>query len=268
MTRAFAKLNLALVVGPLRTDGKHEIATVLVRLDLHDDIELGRSEQLAVEGFPDDTIVHTALESLARAAGVEPSWRVRIEKRIPVASGLGGGSANAAAAMELANATLVEPLSATELHDLARGIGADVPFFLERSPQLGRGDGTDLQALDLPLDFHALLVIPDGQAKVSTRAVYDAFEARGGGAGFEERVEALEHALEALRAPRDLVGLPRNDLASSPVAEELSKLGAFRADVSGAGPAVYGLFEEWSAADDAQRRLGVRGWTWLARPVT
>ena len=108
--RAYAKINLALVVGPLREDGKHEVVTVLQRIDLHDDIALAPADELVVDGFAGDAIVEKALEALARAAGVEPRWRVRIEKRIPVAAGLGGGSADAAAALLLTNALVPRPL--------------------------------------------------------------------------------------------------------------------------------------------------------------
>jgi hypothetical protein len=118
-SRAYAKINLALVVGPLRRDAKHEVVTVLQRIDLYDDVEVELADGLAVEGFPQDTIVRESLEALARAADVPPSWHARIEKRIPVGAGLGGGSADGAAALELANVLLSEPLTHTELHEVA-----------------------------------------------------------------------------------------------------------------------------------------------------
>ena len=163
-----AKVNLALVVGPLRDDGKHEVLTVLQRVDLVDRIELEPAAELRVEGFPADTLVRLALHELARAAGVEPHWRVRIEKRIPVAAGLGGGSSDAATALRLANETLPEPLPAEELSSLAALLGADVPFFLADGPQLGSGDGSELESLDLPQDFWVLVLLPHGAAKSST----------------------------------------------------------------------------------------------------
>src|SRR5581483_6137280 len=100
---AHAKINLALVVGPHRPDGKHEVATVLQRLALCDWIDVEPAGELAVEGFPEDTLVAGALRRLAEAAGVEPCWRARIEKHLPVAAGIGGGSSDAATALRLAN---------------------------------------------------------------------------------------------------------------------------------------------------------------------
>src|SRR3954471_17168061 len=117
-----AKVNLALVVGPLRDDGKHEVATVLQRISLHDRVRVEPSPALSVTGFAEDTIVRAALEALAASRGVEPEWAVEIDKAIPVAAGLGGGSSDAAAAQALANDLLPEPLAASELASLSARI--------------------------------------------------------------------------------------------------------------------------------------------------
>ncbi|HUJ54703.1 MAG TPA: hypothetical protein VLW49_01810 [Gaiellaceae bacterium] len=266
MTRAPApaKINLALVVGPLRADGKHEVLTVLQRIDLVDRIELAPARALRIDGFRGDTLVRRALEGLAARAGIEPGWRVRIEKRIPVAAGLGGGSSDAATALRLANETLAEPLPPEELRALAGGLGADVPFFLADGPQVGSGDGSELEPLDLPQDFWALVLLPRGSSKRSTADVYAAFDAREGDTGWDERSRALRGGLAALRRPRDLAGLPPNDLVSSPLADRLREAGAFRADVSGAGPALYGLFHHRTAAEAARRSLRRLGRCWIA----
>jgi len=258
--RATAKINLALVVGSSREDGKHEVATVLQRIDLADGISLAPGRSLEITGFPDDTLVRDALLALAEAAGVEPRWTVEIEKRIPVGSGLGGGSSDAAAALRLANEVIPAPLAIERLHEIAAGIGADVPFFLTEGPQLGTGDGSLLEALDLPADYRVLLVLPAEVKKSSTAAVYEAFD---GADGFALRQTALREAL----ASGDLAALPANDLASSPLADELRELGAFRADVTGAGPAVYGLFAGRREAEAARRALSLRGRTWLTGPA-
>jgi 4-diphosphocytidyl-2-C-methyl-D-erythritol kinase len=268
MTRAPApaKINLALVVGPPGVDGKHEIATVLQRVDVCDRIEVSPSPTLRVEGFEEDTIVASTLEALARAAGVASRWQARIVKKIPVAAGLGGGSSDAATALRLANATLASPVTATRLHEIAAGTGADVPFFLRAGPQFASGSGDRLEVLELPQDFWVLLVLPHGVRKESTASVYEAFDARRGHEGFDERRAALQQALARISRARDLAALPRNDLVSSPIAGDLERLGAFRADVSGAGPTVYGLFARKADAQRARRVLRGVGKTWLTVP--
>ena len=263
MTRgpATAKINLALVVGPPRPDGKHELATVYQRVALSDRVAIERADRLRVDGYADDTIVRRALESLAAEAGTEPAWRAHVTKRIPVAAGLGGGSSDAATALRLANATLPEPLPADRLHALAATLGADVPFFLTDGPQLGVGDGTELRPLDLPQDYAVLLLVPREVAKEATATVYRAFDERDGPADFDERRGALLGAIAGVRRPEDFAAFPRNDLASSTLSAQLEEFGAFRADVTGAGPAVYGLFPDEGHARAAARALRGAGRT-------
>jgi 4-diphosphocytidyl-2-C-methyl-D-erythritol kinase len=268
---AAAKVNLALVVGERRDDGLHELASILQRVDVCDRIELEQARGLTVEGFKDDTIVRRALEELGREAQVDPAWRVRITKEIPVAAGLGGGSADAAAALRLANASLEQPLAGERLHGLAARLGADVPFFLASGPKLAEGAGEQLTSLDIPQDFWVLLALPPGATKPSTGAVYARFDELGGSAGFGGRRAALRSALEEVRRPRDLAALPANDLSEAsggaPLADELRAAGAFRADLSGAGPTVYGLFNRREDARAAARGIGRRARTWVVAPV-
>ena len=160
---AYAKINLALVVGPTRPDGKHEVTTVLQRIDLADRIRLERSAGLAVEGFEDDTLVRRALELIAGEAGVEPSWRAFIDKQIPVAAGLGGGSSDAAAALELAN----ETARATSWRTRASTSSPPTSAPTFRSSWRGarssaRETEPSLTAIELPQAFTVLLLVPDG----------------------------------------------------------------------------------------------------------
>ena len=259
---ASAKINLALVVGPRREDGYHEIATVLQRIDLADRIELEPADTIRVDGFPDDTLVRRALELVSDESG--RSWRARVEKHIPVAAGLGGGSSDAATALVLANETLPEPLPRERMHELAAQLGSDVPFFLTDGPQLATGTGTELERLDLPQDFWIVLVLPRDVSKASTRDVYAGYD---GADGFTERRDALLGALRSVRNAADLAALPANDLATSPLADELRSSGAFRADVSGAGPTVYGLFLDGQDATIAAGRFKTRGRVWTTAPA-
>jgi len=266
-----AKINLALVVGEARPDGFHEVATVMQRIDLHDRLSLEPGEALLVRGFSDDTLVSGALERLAAAVGVDPRWRVRIEKRIPVASGLGGGSADAAAALVLANQTLKEPLGPDALAEVAAGVGSDVPFFLQPGSKLAEGAGERLRLLDLPQDYWLVVALPLRTEKPSTAEVYRRFDDLGGGPGFEARRLALLHALERCRRPRDFAAFPPNDLAPAAeggeIAEELRAAGALRVDVSGAGPSVYGVFSHRAQARSAARRIARRARSWVTVPV-
>jgi 4-diphosphocytidyl-2-C-methyl-D-erythritol kinase len=262
-----AKINLALVVGPRRRDGKHDVVTVLDRLAIADTLTLEKADGLRVQGFDDDTLVARALGALAARAGAEPAWLVTVDKGIPVAAGLGGGSSDAAAALRLANETLARPLEPEALHGLAAELGADVPFFLAPGPQLGEDDGTRLTPLELPRDFVVVLLLPRDIVKTSTAAVYDAFDSRGGEAGFESRRRDLLDAIARVRRPADIATWPKNDLATSPLAAQLEQAGALRADVSGAGPAVYGLFEREADATSAAARFDDVADTWVTFPT-
>jgi 4-diphosphocytidyl-2-C-methyl-D-erythritol kinase len=270
-TPVAAKVNLALVVGGRRADGYHDVATVMQRIDLCDQLELRPGSSLAVSGFEGDTLVRRALELLAMEAGIDPCWDVRLEKGIPLAAGLGGGSSDAAAALVLANRTLAEPLPAQRLHALAAQIGSDVPFFLEPGPKLAEGRGELLRPADLPQDYWVLIALARDAVKPSTGEVYARFDELGGGDGFDERREAVHAVLTSCRRPRDLALLPGNDLyeaaGGSPLPALLRATGAFRADLSGAGPAAYGLFTHRRQAETARRRLPPGTRHWIVAPV-
>ncbi len=179
----------------------------------------------------------------------------------------GVGAPTPPTALRLANATLREPLEADVLHRLAADLGADVPFFLRDGTQLATGDGTELASVELPTDYHIVLVVPCGEAKESTATVYSAFDARSGADGFVKRAAVFHGALASVATASDLAKLPPNDLVSSANAHELQVAGAFRADVSGAGPTVYGLFDRVDDANRAAARLAFLGHTLVTRPV-
>ena len=266
-----AKINLSLAVGGTRADGLHELTSIFQRVDIVDRIAIERAERIIVEGFDDDTLVLAALAAVIEATSATGGFRVTIEKQIPVAAGLGGGSADAGTVLKLANELLGDPLSVDELSALGFSFGADVPFFVQSGPQLIEGAGELSTPIELPQDYWVLVALPSGIEKPSTSEIYDRFDQAGGEEGYaERRADLLDRLPRCLRA-RDIGSLPGNDLGlhtgGLQLADKLRSRGAFRADVSGAGPAVYGLFLQQRQASQALKGLEGTQAAWLTVPV-
>ena len=154
---AYAKINLGLVVGSLRDDGKHEVVTVLQRVDLHDDVALerrGRSSRSRGSRRTRSSGARWSRSPSAAGSSRAGTSGSRSGSRSP--PGLGGGSSDAAAALQLANADCPDPLRPNALHAIAAAVGADVPFFLRQGAQVATGDGTELTGVDLPIDYHVV----------------------------------------------------------------------------------------------------------------
>ena len=238
--KAFAKVNLALVVGPLRADGKHEVVTVLQHVDLHDDVELERADRLTVDGFPEDTLVRGALEALARRRSRATLARAdrEADPRRGRARGRERGRRRGAVARERAPAA---PARARRAAPARRGDRRRRAVLPPRRAASRHRRRLRPRRLDLPQDFAVLLALRGGDEDVDGRRL-SPLRREAGSVGFDDRRDAAVRA-RARRTGADLAALPRNDLASSPLSHDLERLGAFRADVSGAGPVVYGLFE-------------------------
>lgn len=236
-----AKLNLMLAVGELRPDGFHEVATIMQTLDLADridvDIELWDSEAVdvlveapAVPGG--DTLVTRAVEALLRRADIGARVWITIEKEIPIGAGLGGGSSDAAAALRAVHSLLGPPLGDAVLHEIAAGIGSDVPFFLlgPGSAAFATGRGELLEPIPPQSPRAWLLAFPN--VLQSTAEVYKRHDASTSG-------PLPTTAPDAMRAARAKVR--RNDLAK-PAREacpELDRLCGALADAGG-NPLVCG----------------------------
>jgi 4-diphosphocytidyl-2-C-methyl-D-erythritol kinase len=269
-----AKLNLCLFVGPRRErDGRHELVTVFQPLTLADRVTLepapmgAREDQVAcpgVPGPPSENLAATALRTFrARTSWAGPPVRLAIEKRIPVAAGMAGGSADAAAALRLA-ARAAGAGDDERLRDIALELGADVPAQVRPARYLATGAGEDLRAVGGPGTPYALLVLPAAEP-LATADVYRRADEMGlarDGADLRDRLGAVEaHAADL---PDDLVV---NDLepvarALCPAIDEalaaVRAAGADRALVCGSGPTVVGLFRRVDAARAAAVALAGR----------
>jgi 4-diphosphocytidyl-2-C-methyl-D-erythritol kinase len=242
--RAFAKLNLVLRVGRPRPDGLHPLCSIFASIDLADEVYVEPAETDAVDcpGVEGPNLAAAALEAFRARVPSLPPLRVRIEKQIPVAAGLGGGSADAAAVLRAANAVAGSPLDPAELRDLGTALGSDVPSQVEPRHARVSGVGDVVEPIDLPLRFAVLVPQREG---LSTAAVYAEFDRMGLGrdsldcdeleAGF-----ALENDLQAAA-----IAL-RPELAA--VLDALRGTGADGALVSGSGPTCFALFDSPAAA--------------------
>jgi 4-diphosphocytidyl-2-C-methyl-D-erythritol kinase len=178
-----AKINLYLAVLGRRDDGYHEVETILQTLALRDTlfaeatdagVELVVDDAATATGLAvakgDDNLVCRAARAFFAASGVGGGARFHLKKAIPAGGGLGGGSSDAAAALRLLQALYDHPLDASACHDLAAGLGADVPFFLRGGTQLAWGTGTDLLPLAPAPHLHLVLILP--RVGTSTAEIY------------------------------------------------------------------------------------------------
>ncbi len=259
-----AKLNLCLYLGPRRDDGLHELCSLFEPLALADPIEIderapGALDEVVCPGVDGENLAARALAALRERGWDSPPLRVEIEKRIPVAAGLGGGSADAAAVLRLARGE-VDDLAA-----IAAGIGADVPSQLDPAFALVGGAGERVERLPEPA-AQAVALLPGGGG-LSTAEVFAEADRLGLGreAGeLEELASRLRVAADAGASPLAFAELLANDLEPAArslrpeigeALEALREAGAPLALLTGSGPTAFGLFDDLAAARAAAQRL-------------
>jgi 4-diphosphocytidyl-2-C-methyl-D-erythritol kinase len=259
-----AKLNLCLYVGPRRDDGLHEIRSLFEPLQLADELVLTEAEadEVICEGIEEPDLTATALASLRSHGWGAPPLRIEVRKQIPVAAGLGGGSADAAAVLRLARGD-VEGLRA-----IAAEIGADVPSQLQPRPCLVAGAGEVIEPVSPPAS-HGVVLIPQANG-LSTAEVYAEADRLGTPRGDSE-LEAIRRRLRdavdeggsPLRYRENLV----NDLEPAAISlrpeidealRALADAGAAHAMVTGSGPTAVGLYPSAKEAELAARGLSDR----------
>jgi 4-diphosphocytidyl-2-C-methyl-D-erythritol kinase len=255
--RAHAKVNLVLQVGPARADGLHELCSLFASLELADEltIEPAERDEIVCAGVEGQNLATAAVERFRSVAAPElPPLRVEIEKRIPVAAGLGGGSADAAAVLRAANAIAGGRLDRAGLRALGAEIGADVPSQVEPRHALVTGAGENVEPVELP---DAVLVLVPQSEGLATGAVYAEADRIG-----STREQLDPKGLRALASSplEHLAGRLENDLGPAAlslrpglaeVAAALRESGALAAQVTGSGPTVFGLFAAGAEAERA-----------------
>jgi 4-diphosphocytidyl-2-C-methyl-D-erythritol kinase len=265
IVQAPAKLNLCLYLGGRRADGLHELRSLFCPLTLADRIvvsEVGERDAVVCEGVEGPNLAAAALEALRARGWSRAPLRVEIDKRIPVAAGLGGGSADAAAILRLARGEV------GGLDEVALGLGADVPSQLEPAFALVGGAGERVEILPDPGELGVVLI--PAEAGLATGEVYGVANRLGlgrSGAELDEVEGRLRAAVGGGSSPLDYADLLINDLQAAAlelrpeIAEALAALegvGARRALVSGSGPTAFGLFDDLVAADEASAALAAR----------
>ena len=289
--RAPGKINVSLRVGPIRPDGYHGVASVYLAVSLFEEITATVTEtpgitvtvesdgalQVPVGEIPlgPENLAARAARALAAFADNPAGVHLHITKRVPVAGGMGGGSADAAAALVACNALWQTGLSREELAGVAAGLGADVPFSLLGGIAVGLGVGDQLTPALAKTPLHWVLVASD--SGLSTPSVYGALDALRE----EQQLQAGEpetvdpQILAAVRSgnARDLAAVITNDLqaAALRLAPELGgllrageRLGALAGMVSGSGPTVAFLAEDADAAEALEAALLAEGHRALA----
>jgi len=272
--RAPGKVNLALSVAGAGADGYHSLATVFQAVSLHDDVtafaDAGAGLSVSVSGegagivpLDETNLAWRAAELLAQHTGADPDVRLHVSKGIPLAGGMAGGSADAAAALVACDALWGTKLSREAMHDLAAQLGSDVPFALHGGTALGLGRGDRLTSVLVRGTFHWVFALAEGG--LSTPAVYGKLDERRGDLVVPEP-RVPDAVLTALSAG-DAVALGAalvNDLQPAAldlrpdlrrVLEAGSESGALGGIVSGSGPTCAFLARDHEHALDIAVRM-------------
>lgn len=264
---AFAKINLGLDVLRRRPDGYHEVRMIMQTICLHDEIWMEKTEENGIwvetnlEGLPvnEDNLVYKAAKLLMDEFSVTQGLKINLQKRIPVAAGMAGGSADAAAVLEGVNELFGLGLSKEELMKRGVSIGADVPYCIMRGTALAEGIGEVLTPL--PSIPACQILIAKPPIDVSTKFVYTNLKANE-----LESHPDIDGQIAAIRSG-DLAGMCRTmgnvletvTVPAYPVIGEIRDVmlsyGAVNAMMSGSGPTVFGIFEKKEDAEAAAKAV-------------
>lgn len=265
--KALAKINLGLDVLGRRENGYHDVRMIMQSVYLYDEVKLDQSEEPGIRvrtnlGFlptGEGNIAYKAAQMLTDEFGIGPGIDISLNKHIPVAAGLAGGSADAAAVLFGLNRMFGLKLSQKELMERGVKLGADVPYCIMRGTVLAEGIGEELTVL--PAMPKCTVLIAKPPVSVSTKVVYETLDAReitvhpdidGIIEGLKEG--NLKRIASSMGNVLESVTIPMHPVIEQ-IKDEMKAAGALNAMMSGSGPTVFGLFENRAAARDAQRRI-------------
>ena len=278
--KAYAKINLGLKVLGRRPDGYHEILSVAQCVDLADVLyfESASSDQLtcSLDGLstgPDNLVFRAVDAFRARLDRPAQSFRIHLKKNIPMGAGLGGGSADAAAALRVLNRFYDQPFSNADLRQIAATLGSDIPFLVEGGTALLRGRGEILEELSWEGAVFYVLAYPD--VEISTAWAYGQFgpiltedtpyfrfivSLSGGCVDHGRLFEVLENDFTT--------AVDRTYPIVAELRSQLDRVGARVTSMSGSGSTVYGIFDDRKTASQAQSALQRQGCrSFLCQPV-
>lgn len=249
-----AKINLTLDTLFKREDGYHEVSMVMATVDLNDNLSFEKRDDNKIVIVSEDQFIpadhrnlaYQAAELLMVENGITSGVTITIEKNIPVAAGLAGGSADAAATFRGVNALFNIRHSLDELAALSAELGSDIPFCIYGGTALATGRGEEIEHLPKPLNAWVILAKPD--IGVSTKAIYEALQPGAGQAASTEVAAGVKS-----RDYQKIISNMKNDLEPvtcekypyvKKLLDNLEKAGADKAMMSGSGPTVFGIVQK------------------------
>lgn len=273
--KSFAKINLCLYVLRKRKDGYHQIFTVMQAVDLYDRLSLykipkGIIVQTDNPQLPTDrrNLVYKASEIFLNQTGIDQGVRIKIQKKIPLSSGLGGGSSNAAFTLMGLNELFNTNLSQSKLVEMAKHIGSDVPFFLSSGQAVATGRGEKIREIRLRRDYWIVLINPG--FKISTSWAYENIKIH------LTRKRKLIKIYKSKKSFLDYIAGWENELEKTSekkypqlkkLREKLTQIGAIKTSMSGSGPTVYGIFFDKPRYKEVKSLQSKKCQIWVTRPI-
>jgi 4-diphosphocytidyl-2-C-methyl-D-erythritol kinase len=264
--KAYAKINLILNILYKRADGYHEIFTIMQTLKLHDKLDFEVNSDRVVrlshniDGLPlgENNLICRAAELMRKLFNINEGLDIRLEKNIPISAGLGGGSSDAAATIRACNNIFKLELSDSEMENLAKELGADIPFLIKGGTAIAEGIGEKLTFLRTIKDLSIILIKPN--ISVSTAWAYKNFENNKlKKSSNEEIINAIEKNDRKTISKRLQNDLENVTINKYPIINDLKikmfENGAQGVLMSGSGPTVFGIYSDNSIAKKAEENL-------------